>query len=171
MPKEHDEIIHYRGLKARVTDINMELTSINKFLEQKNIDKISAGNNAEGIAVLYREGHDEFSKVIDPLRKIVTAAIKLSSQIEQNTNDFTTQMENDLFIENQKFTRQEENNKLKRKAERDDMWTLYWHKLTRWTIGAIVTVLLYSSAVALSESWSFIKVPIKDWIPQQVSNE
>lgn len=51
-----------------------------------------------------------------------------------------------------------------REAERSDMWKLWRDKLARWFMGVSVAVVLYSAFVALSDKWSFIKVPVRDMV-------
>ncbi|WP_435626413.1 hypothetical protein [Candidatus Ferrigenium straubiae] len=64
-----------------------------------------------------------------------------------------------------------EHGKAQRKAERRDTWILWFQKLVRWTLGTIVAVVLYSVAILASEKCDFIKIPIKDWFHQGISEK
>lgn len=58
-----------------------------------------------------------------------------------------------------------------RAADRKYYWVLFFERLGRWGLGTVAAVLLYSLAVYASSQIDFIKVPIKDWLPQQTQQQ
>lgn len=48
--------------------------------------------------------------------------------------------------------------------ERSNDWKNWRHRTSRWILGAVLVVLMYSTAVWLHEKIPFVKVPVHDWI-------
>ncbi len=57
-----------------------------------------------------------------------------------------------------------------RKAERRDIWILWFQRTARWAAGILLFVLLYSLCVFASEKTNFIKIPVRDVITLDSSN-
>lgn len=58
------------------------------------------------------------------------------------------------------------------KWERNNKWEMWAHSTLRWILGAILVVLMFSTAVWISKHCSFIKVPVHEWIhPSKDENE
>ena len=43
-------------------------------------------------------------------------------------------------------------------------WKSWGHSLGRWSLSVVIAILIYSTAVWAQQQWSFIKVPVHDWI-------
>lgn len=141
-------------LRQNIKNLNHHLGDVNTNLNHLDIEPISLGKGQGSLEKQFKK-NPEGVGAFGPVDNFIQEAVRITDTINEYTQDYSKVWN----------IQQDKVNKT-RKAERKDMWVLWFQKLVRWSLGTLVAVILYSGAVWASENYDFIKVPIKDWIPK-----
>lgn len=90
---------------------------------------------------------------LDDISKYLSESNKLRNSVSELINHAATETDYEIMY---KRAIKEDELKLK--------WREWAERLARWVLGTFVAFVLYSTAVSLSESWSFFKVPVRDMV-------
>ncbi|PHR80495.1 MAG: hypothetical protein COA59_17490 [Colwellia sp.] len=165
MEIKNSDIESFSELNEAIKAMDSALEKVNRNLEHYELEKIDIGKGSGSLEKQFRkepEGYGAFSTFDEFFQKALILKEKVGSYTGTHSEQWNVEKEK----KKDTFQLTLVNDKATRKAERRDMWTLWFQKLIRWTLGAIVAILLYSGVVWVADNTSFIKVPIKDWIPK-----
>ncbi len=145
----------FEDIQPNLTDLEKYLEDINSILSQYGIELFSRGKGIGSLSAQFQK-NPAGTGGLPNIENFILQSIEIVEKLKKYRTDLTLSLE---------FA------KAQRKAERRDIWILWLQKLVRWTLGTIVAVVLYSAAVWTSEKCDFIKIPIKDWLHQSVSEK
>jgi len=103
---------------------------------------------------------------LEDIERYVLDTREVCRQIDDYRASLQRQFANEEYKNRTLHLAQLVHDKEKRASERRDMWKLWSQQTIRWIIGVILVILLYSCATAIHEKYGFIKIPIKDWLPE-----
>lgn len=155
----------FHDIKQSVNKLNDKLDAINNNLRHFDLEPLSNGKGKGSLEKQFRNNPEGFG-AFGPVEDFIQESLGVVDKFNKYSSDFSMSWEVEKRKNREKFEASLAQSKLERKAERRDMWTLWGQKLIRWVIGVIVAIVLYSSLVLASEVCGFIKIPIKDWLPQ-----
>jgi len=153
-----------QGLEKELIILNRQF--VERGLEEFNgkMEKVDGHFRLGRVLPIFRTLKDDKDPVLQRIEGIVKHACNViditKKHLETDEYSWATSRNRERQIFNEQKTMNAEN----RKAERDDMWNLWAQKAVRWSLGAVIAVLLYSSFVFVAEQCDFIKIPIKDLI-------
>jgi hypothetical protein len=155
----------FKDVEPNIQNLKKSLSQINANLEHYGIEPLSAQNGKGSLAQQF-ERVPQGVGALGPIEDFIRESIRLSDKLSNYDGVSSIYWEIEKTKNWEKAQADLAHGKLERKADRTDMWILWGQKLIRWTAGIIVAVVLYSTVVWVSEKCEFIKIPIKDWIPQ-----
>ena len=158
--------VFFNDFKSKIENLNGHLKNINNNLENEKIELISYGKGNGSLGKLFTINPDGVG-ALGPVDGFIQQSLEIVNNIEKFTNNYNLSWEVEQRKKKDIFENKIERDKITRKAERRDMWSLWAQKLVRWSLGAAAAVILYSTVVWAASQCDFIKVPIKDWIPKQ----
>ena len=143
----------FEGIQPNILKLNKYLQDINSNLSHYKIEQFSRGKGNGSLSTQFQK-NPTGTGGLPLIEGFIMESIAIVEKLDEYRSRSTLSLEH---------------GKAQRKAERRDTWILWLQKLVRWTLGTIVAVVLYSAAVWASEKCDFIKIPIKDWLHQGVS--
>ena len=156
----------FEDIKPNIQKLNEKLSQINGNLLFYQLEQFSNGKGKGSLEQQFRKTPEGYG-ALAPIEDFIQESIVIVDKLKKYKSHLTLSLE----VEKAKLDASLAHGKLDRKAVRGDMWILWGQKVIRWAIGVIVAVILYSAVVWMSEKCEFIKIPIKDWIPQTVNNQ
>lgn len=154
----------FEDIGPNVQKLNEALARINSNLSHYKLEEFSNGKGKGSLEQQFRKAPEGYG-ALQTIEDFIQESIVIVDKLNQYRSHLTLSLE----VERAKLDASLAHGKLDRKAVRGDMWILWGQKVIRWVFGVIVAVILYSAVVWMSGKYEFIKVPIKDWIPQNVS--
>ncbi|WP_028105056.1 hypothetical protein [Pseudoduganella violaceinigra] len=151
------------SIGTAIGNLRTKIIGVNDKLNGKHLP---AMNDDREALLQYVTTHREDLLFLNEIQAVLLSALEACDQIDElNQNQHQVwQDEQDRQASVQ--LRSLKHERVKRQAERADMWYLWLHQTARWLAGAILVFLMYSSAVWLSEHTKFFHVPIKDLFPK-----
>ncbi len=141
----------YEALYHEAKSLAKEKRKIIGELKQNGFINETSEDIGSSLGVVFKEDLNNYPNTL--IQNYIHHAGQLCEKFEIFHTEY--QQENLFDIARQKATR---------KAERDDHWKLWFQKFIRWTAGIFGAVILYSTLVALSDWFSFIKIPVRDLV-------
>jgi len=130
-------------VKVRVDELNAEM-------KKKGFDKaIATGFKVESTLSLIQDNSSFKSEMSD----LIISAKELADYVSQ-------------FVINENGKRELEGLRIEQefKLQQAHAYKAWGHKIVRWAVGIVIAVILYSTAVYISERCTFIKIPVRDLI-------
>lgn len=143
---------YFSGFRDRIDGVQHPIIRLNKTLSKIGLPQLTGEENTKTIRHLVDNRKDQIG-LIDHVDNYIFESLRLLKQIEQDSLTQELSLDIEKTIEDDRD-----------KIYRRNLWKLWAEKLARWVIGTTIAVLLYSSFVAVSENWCFVKVPGRDLI-------
>lgn len=157
------EIETFKKANAQVQNLEQSLNHLKEAIESITVPDLTHNDKRE-LARIIRiaiSNPDQSERMAKLFAEAYYHGRQAIAEVERVTSDIS-------------IARADEKDEKDRNAkwQRSNDWTNWRHRTSRWILGAILVVLMYSTAVWVSKHCSFIKVPVHEWIhPSQDPNE
>jgi hypothetical protein len=153
-----------KNLNPYTNKVLNNIAALNSNLKHLEIEGISKSDGRGSLNQFFQKKPQGVG-ILDSIETSLQACLEAVSQIEEFRSHQHEVWKSELFKAETERSHQIKHEKDKRKAERRDMWALWLQQTIRWFIGVVLVIFMYSCAVRASELIPFVKIPIKDWLP------